>query len=217
MPYVATKDGAKIHYKDWGSGPPIVLVHGWPLNADMWESQAVFLAEQGFRVISYDRRGFGRSDQPWTGYDYDTLTDDLAALIDRLELSAVTLVGFSMGGGEVARYLGRGAPKASRGALISAVTPLPFEDGRPSGGRGCIRVRGDDDGHPQGSSAIFHRPGAKFLWRHPVGAACLGSGSCAGTSQWLYPLRPRRHWSACEPSHRLTFEPTCHLSRSRCS
>ena len=124
MPYVQTKDGTHIHYNDWGTGKPVVLIHGWPLDAEMWEYQSVYLANNGYRVVTYDRRGFGRSTQPWTGYDYDTLTDDLATLIDHLDLRHATLVGFSMGGGEVARYVGRhGTDRVARAALISAVTP----------------------------------------------------------------------------------------------
>ena len=133
MPFVAAQDGTRLYYKDWGEGAPVVLIHGWPVNADMWESQAVFLANQGLRVISYDRRGFGRSDQPWDGYDYDTLADDLAAIMDKLDLQKATLVGFSMGGGEVARYLGKhGDARVARAALISAVTPylLHTDDNR---------------------------------------------------------------------------------------
>lgn len=125
MTTFTTADGTDIYYNDWGQGPAIVLIHGWPLDADMWSSQALALAAKGNRVIAYDRRGFGRSGQPWSGYDYDTLSDDLAALIDHLGLSDVTLVGFSMGGGEVARYLGRhGAAKVAKAALVSAVTPF---------------------------------------------------------------------------------------------
>ncbi len=124
MPFVAAKDGTRIHYNDWGSGPPIVLIHGWPLDADMWEYQSVHLAERGFRVITYDRRGFGRSEQPWVGYDYDTLADDLASILDALDLTGVMLVGFSMGGGEAVRYVSRhGAARVARIALVSAVTP----------------------------------------------------------------------------------------------
>ncbi len=124
MPFIEAKDGTQLHYNDWGAGPPVVLVHGWPLDADMWEYQSVHLANHGYRVITYDRRGFGRSGQPWTGYDYDTLAGDLASVIDKLDLSGVTLVGFSMGGGEVARYIGtHGEAKIARVALISAVTP----------------------------------------------------------------------------------------------
>jgi pimeloyl-ACP methyl ester carboxylesterase len=124
MPLITTRDGNRLHYNDWGCGSPIVLVHGWPLDADMWEYQSVFLAEHGFRVITYDRRGFGRSSQPWGGYEYDTLADDLAAVIDALELRDITLVGFSMGGGEVVRYAAlHGADRVARIALVSAVTP----------------------------------------------------------------------------------------------
>jgi pimeloyl-ACP methyl ester carboxylesterase len=124
MPFIETRDGTHIHYNDWGNGEPIVLVHGWPLDADMWEYQSVFLAEQGFRVVTYDRRGFGRSSQPWSGYDYDTMAADLGAVIDHLNLQGVTLVGFSMGGGEVARYAAAAeAGRVKRVALVSAVTP----------------------------------------------------------------------------------------------
>ena len=128
MPTFATADGTDIFYHDWhpaGAGATVVLIHGWPLDADMWSAQALALAEKGHRVVAYDRRGFGRSGQPWSGYDYDALSDDLAALIAHLDLSDVTLVGFSMGGGEVARYLGRhGGAKVAKAALVSAVTPF---------------------------------------------------------------------------------------------
>ena len=124
MAFVKAQDGTQLYYKDWGSGPPVVFVHGWPLNADMWDYQMTHLASHGLRCIAYDRRGFGRSEQPWMGYDYDTLADDLGAVIETLDLQDVRLVGFSMGGGEVARYLGRGgASRVSRAALVAAVTP----------------------------------------------------------------------------------------------
>lgn len=131
MPFFNAKDGTALFYNDWGTGRPVVLIHGWPLNADMWEYQATQLAAEGFRVISYDRRGFGRSAQPWNGFDYDTLADDLASLITALDLRDATLVGFSMGGGEVARYLSRhGCDRVAAVALIGAVTPylLKAED-----------------------------------------------------------------------------------------
>jgi pimeloyl-ACP methyl ester carboxylesterase len=124
MPYITTPDKTTLFYNDWGAGQPIILIHGWPLDADMWSDQAVFLAEQGYRVIAYDRRGFGRSSQPWHGYDYDSLAGDLAELIDQLDLTNAVLVGFSMGGGEVARYLSRhGTTRIAKAVLISSVTP----------------------------------------------------------------------------------------------
>ncbi|QKZ05259.1 alpha/beta fold hydrolase [Pseudomonas eucalypticola] len=135
MAYLTTRDGTEIYYKDWGSGQPVVLSHGWPLNADMWDYQMNFLAANGFRVIAHDRRGFGRSSQPWTGYDYDTFADDLEQLLSHLDVSNAVLVGFSMGGGEVARYLGRhGSQRIAKAVLVSAVTPLMIRrDDHPEG------------------------------------------------------------------------------------
>ncbi len=125
MPLLKARDGTELHYTDWGTGRPVVLIHGWPLNAQMWEYQAPVLAAAGLRVVAYDRRGFGKSGQPWSGYDYDTLADDLAALMEALDLQGATLVGFSMGGGEVARYLSRhGAGRVAKAVLLSAVTPM---------------------------------------------------------------------------------------------
>jgi non-heme chloroperoxidase len=123
--HITTGDGTKLYVKDWGSGRPVVLIHGWPLSADSWDALAVAFVEAGHRVVAYDRRGFGRSSQPWDGYDYDTLTDDLAAVIEYTGVQDAVLVGFSMGGGEVARYLsrhrGRGVAKV---ALIASVLPF---------------------------------------------------------------------------------------------
>ncbi len=125
MPFIATPDGTQIFYNDWGHGRPIVLIHGWPLNSDMWEYQAQFLAANGHRVITYDRRGFGRSSQPWSGYDYDTLASDLNALLEQLRIQDAVVVGFSMGGGELARYLTRhDKMRVGRAVLLSAVTPF---------------------------------------------------------------------------------------------
>ena len=125
MAFLEAGDGTRLFYNDWGAGPPVVLIHGWPLDSDMWEYQARALANSGLRVVAYDRRGFGRSDQPWSGYDYDTLADDLHSVMAKLDLRGATLVGFSMGGGEVARYLSRhGAERVARAALIAAVTPF---------------------------------------------------------------------------------------------
>ena len=115
----------KLFYTDWGTGKPVVLIHGWPRDHLMWEYQAVFLAKQGLRVVTYDRGGFGKSSHPWSGYDYDTLADDLKAVLDGLDLQNVTLVGFSMGGGEVARYMSRhGGARVTKVAFVSAVTPF---------------------------------------------------------------------------------------------
>lgn len=125
MSYVTTADGTRIFYKDWGRGRPVVLAHGWPLNSDSWEAQQLFLAENGYRVIAHDRRGHGRSTQTWDGNEMDTYADDLATLIDHLDLREVTLVGFSTGGGEITRYLGRhGSARVAQAVLVSAVPPL---------------------------------------------------------------------------------------------
>jgi non-heme chloroperoxidase len=125
MSHVARPDGASIFFKDWGDGPPVVLSHGWPLNGDSWDHQSLFLATNGFRCIAHDRRGHGRSTPTWHGNDMDTYADDLAAVIDKLDLTEVTLVGFSTGGGEVARYIGRhGTGRIARVVLVSAVPPL---------------------------------------------------------------------------------------------
>ncbi len=138
MPTIKTRDGTDLYVKDWGAGRPVVLLHGWPLNADMWDAQAMALAEAGFRAIAYDRRGFGRSGQPWNGYDYDTLSDDLADVMAATGATAdATIVGFSMGGGEVARYMSRHGGKGVVGAaLVASVVPYLLQtpdnpDGAP--------------------------------------------------------------------------------------
>ncbi|MBX6331663.1 MAG: alpha/beta hydrolase [Gemmatimonadaceae bacterium] len=125
MSTITIKDGTEIYYKDWGEGPAVVFSHGWPLNADAWDGQMLFLAQNGFRVVAHDRRGHGRSSQPSSGNDMDTYADDLAALIEALDLHDVTLVGHSTGGGEVARYIGRhGTARVARAVLIAAIPPL---------------------------------------------------------------------------------------------
>ncbi|MPY58584.1 alpha/beta fold hydrolase [Streptomyces spongiae] len=135
MPFITAADGAQIHYKDWGQGRPVVLSHGWPLNADSWETQQLFLATHGYRAIAHDRRGHGRSEQTWNGNEMNTYADDLATLIDTLDLRDVTLVGFSTGGGEVARYVGRhGTARLAQVVLVSAVPPLMLKtDDNPGG------------------------------------------------------------------------------------
>jgi non-heme chloroperoxidase len=130
-----TEDGTKIYYKEWGSGDPVVLCHGWPLTADSWESQMFFLASHGYRCIAHDRRGHGRSSQPSHGNEMNTYADDLAALMERLDLKRATLIGFSTGGGEVARFIGRhGTKRVAKAVLISSVPPLMLKtEGNPGG------------------------------------------------------------------------------------
>src|SRR3981189_460961 len=135
MPTLTTKDGTHIYYKDWGKGQPIVFSHGWPLTADDWDGQMLFFGQQGYRVIAHDRRGHGRSTQTWDGNEMDTYSDDLAALLEKLDLSNAVLGGHSTGGGEVTRYLGRhGTKRVAKAALIGAVPPLMLKtDKNPDG------------------------------------------------------------------------------------
>ena len=137
MPTITTQDGVTIFYKDWGpkTGPAVTLSHGWPLSADSWENQAYFLASHGFRVVAHDRRGHGRSDQPWDGNDMDHYADDLAAVIAALGLREVSMFGFSTGGGEVARFVARhGTANVAKLGLISAVPPLMVKNASNPGG-----------------------------------------------------------------------------------
>ena len=125
MSTITAKDGTTLYYKDWGKGPVVTFSHGWPLNADAWDAQLLFLTQKGFRVVAHDRRGHGRSDQTSSGNDMDTYADDLAAVIDALDLKNVTMVGHSTGGGEVVRYIGRhGTRRVARAVLIAAVPPI---------------------------------------------------------------------------------------------
>ncbi|QKW35113.1 alpha/beta hydrolase [Actinomadura sp. NAK00032] len=130
MGHIKTRDGTEIYYKDWGTGRPVVFIHGWPLNADAWDDQMKAVADAGFRAIAHDRRGHGRSSQPWQGYDFDTFADDLNDLIDALGVWDVALVAHSMGGGELARYIGRhGTSRVSKAVLLSAIPPLMLQTG----------------------------------------------------------------------------------------
>jgi non-heme chloroperoxidase len=135
MSYITTADGTEIYYKDWGTGPVVTFSHGWPLNADAWDGQMLFLAQNGYRVVAHDRRGHGRSSQPTTGNDMDGYADDLAAVIEALDLRDVTLVGHSTGGGEVARYIGRhGTGRVAKAVLLAAVPPIMLKtDANPEG------------------------------------------------------------------------------------
>jgi len=135
MATFTTTDGTQIYFKDWGTGQPVVFCHGWPLSSDSWEAQMLFVASHGYHAIAHDRRGHGRSSQPWEGNEMNTYADDLAELIEELDLKDAVLIGFSTGGGEVARYIGRhGTRRVAKAALIASVTPLMLQtDANPDG------------------------------------------------------------------------------------
>jgi non-heme chloroperoxidase len=189
MGTITTSDGTQVFYKDWGTGQPVIFSHGWPLNADAWDDQAMLVASNGYRAIAHDRRGHGRSSQPWDGNDLDTYADDLAQLLDTLEVRDAVLVGHSTGGGEVARYLGRhGTIRVAKAVLVSAIPPLMLKtpanpEGTPIEAFDAIRqgVAGDRSQYYQDLSAPFYganRPGtsvsqgvrdAFWLWSMQVG------------------------------------------------
>jgi non-heme chloroperoxidase len=172
MTTIKTKDGAEIFYKDWGAGQPVVFSHGWPLNADAWDDQLFFMASNGYRAIAHDRRGHGRSTQTWSGNDMDSYADDMAALVNSLELTNVVHVGHSTGGGEVARYIGRyGTTRVAKAVLVSAVPPLMLKSSKNPEGvpieafdeiRGAVST--DRSQFWKDLSAMFYganRPGSK--------------------------------------------------------
>lgn len=194
--FATMRDGAKIFYKDWGSGPVVVLSHGWPLNADAWEDQIFFLASNGCRVVAHDRRGHGRSSQTWSGNDMDSYADDLAALMNHLDLRNVTLVGHSTGGGEVARYIGRhGTARLRKAVLVSAIPPIRLRtaanpDGAPMSASDDVRrlVAADRSQFYHDLSLPFfgaNRPGAKVsqgvrdgFWLQCMSAGLKGVYDC---------------------------------------
>jgi len=180
MTYVTANDGTRLYVRDWGQGHPIVLIHGWPLSGESWEHQALALAEAGFRVIAYDRRGFGRSDQPYDGYDYDTFADDLAAIMQDRALDDVTLVGFSMGGGEIARYMSRhGGRGVWRAVLVSAVTPYMLRTPDRDAGIGQADIDGIKDG------LRTDRPDfLQGFFKTFYGNGLLGGGVSQGVLDW---------------------------------
>jgi len=173
MTTITTQDGTHISYKDWGAGPPVVFSHGWPLSADSWEAQMLFLASHGYRCIAHDRRGHGRSSQPWHGNDMNTYAEDLATLMDTLDLKHAVLIGFSTGGGEVARYIGRhGTKRLAKAALVSSVPPLMLKTAANPGGLPIEVFDGLRAGSIANRSQLyrdlasgpffgFNRPGAK--------------------------------------------------------
>jgi non-heme chloroperoxidase len=196
MPKITTRDGTRIFYKDWGTGRPVVFSHGWPLNADAWDAQMMFVASRGYRAIAHDRRGHGRSGQPWNGNDMDTYADDLAELLDTLDLSGVTLVGHSTGGGEVTRYVGRhGTARVSKVVLLGAIPPLMLKTAANPGGLpveafDAIRagVSADRSQFYEDLSAPFYganRPGSKVsqgvrdaFWLMSMQAGLKGAFDC---------------------------------------
>jgi non-heme chloroperoxidase len=194
--FITTGDGTRIFYKDWGSGAPVVFSHGWPLCADAWDAQMLFLAQKGFRVIAHDRRGHGRSGQPAQGNDMDTYAADLATLLDALELTGATLVGHSTGGGEVAHYLGRyGSKRVARAVLIGAVPPIMLKTAAYPGGLPMDVFDGIRQGVAENRSQFykdlavpffgFNRPDAKVsqgtidaFWVQGMAGGILGQYAC---------------------------------------
>jgi non-heme chloroperoxidase len=196
MNYVTTKDGTQIFYKDWGTGRPIVFSHGWPLDADAWDAQMLFLELNGFRVIAHDRRGHGRSSQPSNGNDMDTYADDLAAVLDALDVKDAMLVGHSTGGGEVARYIGRhGTKRVAKVVLIGAVPPIMLKTAANPGGLPISTFDGIREGIVANRSQFyrdlavpfygFNRPNAKSspavideFWREGMLGSIKGQYEC---------------------------------------
>ena len=182
MAYLTASDNTKLYVKDWGAGRPVILMSGWPLSSDSWDDQALALADAGYRTIAYDRRGFGRSDQPWSGYDYNTLADDLACVIEQTGAKDATIIGFSMGGGEVARYLSRHSGKSVvQAALISSVVPFMLKtDDNPDGTDQSVfddMTRGMKEDRAKFFAGFFKDFYGVSLISHPVSAELI-QNSC---------------------------------------
>lgn len=192
--HITTSDGHSLHVKDMGTGKPVILIHGWPLSGDMWEYQVLALLDAGFRVITYDRRGFGQSGHPADGYDYNVFADDLAAVIDHLEVPKVSLVGFSMGGGEIARYLSRyGSAKVERAVLLSSVVPYLLDDGSNPDGV-SVGVFEDMKAHIRKDRFDF----LQTFGRQFYGVGLISSPVSDGLLDWTFLL-------ACMASPRATI------------
>jgi non-heme chloroperoxidase len=196
MPAITTRDGTSIYFKDWGKGQPVLFSHGWPLSADAFDDQMFFLAQRGYRTIALDRRGFGRSSQPWNGYDYDTFADDLAELIEKLDLKNVILVAHSMGGGEVVRYVARhGSERVAAVVTFGAVPPLMLKTPSNPEGQQVEVFDNVRKGIVEDASQFWrdlslpfygaNRPGAKVsqgvrdsFWRQGIMASLKGAYDC---------------------------------------
>lgn len=194
--HVTMKDGTLIYYKDWGTGPVLLFSHGWPLSADAWDGQMMFFAQQGFRCVAFDRRGHGRSSQPFNGNDMDTFADDIATLIETLDLHDVTIVGHSMGGGDVSRYVGRhGVDRLKHVAIVSGVPPTMLKTAANPGGLPISAFDGIRAGLLAGRSQFFqtlttpffgaNRPGNKVtkgmrddFWRQGMMGGLIGEYDC---------------------------------------
>ena len=171
MSTITTKDGTEIYYKDWGEGPAVTFSHGWPLNSDAWDGQMLFLAQNGYRVVAHDRRGHGRSSQASSGNDMDTYADDLAELIEALELTNITLIGHSTGGGEVARYIGRhGTGRVARAVLIAAVPPIMLKTEANPEGLPMEVFDGIREGLARDRSQFYHELAIQFYGANRKGA-----------------------------------------------
>ena len=207
MPFVEARDGTQLFCNDWGTGRPVVLVHGWPLSGDSWEYQSVRLVEAGLRVVIPDRRGFGRSAQPWSGYDYETFADDLEAILDARDVRDAVLVGFSMAGGEVAKLLGRDNGRISKAVLVASVAPFLLKtDDNPEGVDGGVfdkMVEGVRSDRPEFLTAF-----ARTFYGHSLlGGAAVSTGIQQWTLMMAMQASPRATIECIKAFGRTDFRP----------